>query len=251
MENSVGKIREEGVNMGRNRWVRLFAAILFAVILVEPWGEAKAADPMDSGDFVAVSEEIPDVLQEIRYFSAYNFVGSHIDGYEEPVALMTREAAAALKDAAAEFRAAGYVIKIYDSYRPQRAVEHFIRWGADAQDIRMKPYFYPTTDKSRVFELGYVAKHSSHSRGSTIDMTLVDMKTGQELNVGEHFDYFGERSHYVYGGISQVQQENRRFLRSVMERHGFKGLVEEWWHFTLNNEPFPDTYFNFPVKKLS
>ena len=195
MENSVGKIREEGVNMGRNRWVRLFAAILFAVILVEPWGEAKAADPMDSGDFVAVSEEIPDVLQEIRYFSAYNFVGSHIDGYEEPVALMTREAVAALKDAAAEFRAAGYVIKIYDSYRPQRAVEHFIRWGADAQDIRMKPYFYPTTDKSRVFELGYVAKHSSHSRGSTIDMTLVDMKTGQELNVGEHFDYFGERSH--------------------------------------------------------
>ena len=237
--------------MGRNRWVRLFAAILFAVILVEPWGEAKAADPMDSGDFVAVSEEIPDVLQEIRYFSAYNFVGSHIDGYEEPVALMTREAVAALKAAAAEFRAAGYVIKIYDSYRPQRAVEHFIRWGADAQDIRMKPYFYPTTDKSRVFELGYVAKHSSHSRGSTIDMTLVDMKTGQELNVGEHFDYFGERSHYVYGGISQVQQENRRFLRSVMERHGFKGLAEEWWHFTLNNEPFPDTYFNFPVKRLS
>ena len=111
--------------MGRNRWVRLFAAILFAVILVEPWGEAKAADPMDSGDFVAVSEEIPDVLQEIRYFSAYNFVGSHIDGSEEPVALMTREAVAALKDAAAEFRAAGYVIKIYDSYRPQRAVEHF------------------------------------------------------------------------------------------------------------------------------
>ena len=234
--------------MGRNRWVRLFAAILFAVILVEPWGEAKAADPMDSGDFVAVSEEIPDVLQEIRYFSAYNFVGSHIDGYEEPVALMTREAAAALKDAAAEFRAAGYVIKIYDSYRPQRAVEHFIRWGADAQDIRMKPYFYPTTDKSRVFELGYVAKHSGHSRGSTIDMTIVDMKTGQELDVGEHFDYFGERSHYAYKGISQKQQENRKFLRQVMERHGFQGLAEEWWHFTLKHEPFPDTYFDFPVK---
>ena len=235
--------------MGKNRWLSLFMAILFAVILVEPWGEAKAADPMDSSDFVAVSDEIPDVLQEIRYYSAYNFVGSHIDGYEEPVALMTREAAAALKDAAAEFRAAGYVIKIYDTYRPQRAVDHFIRWGADVKDVRMKPYFYPTTDKSRVFELGYVAKQSSHSRGSTIDMTLVNTKTGQELDVGEHFDYFGERSHYAYGGISPVQQENRRFLHNVMVRHGFQGLAEEWWHFTLHQEPFPDTYFNFPVRK--
>ena len=234
--------------MCKHQWLRLFVAVLFAIVLAVPWGEAKAAEPMDSSDFVAVSDEIPDVLQEIRYFSAYNFVGSHIDGYEEPVALMTREAAAALKDAAAEFRAAGYVIKIYDSYRPQRAVEHFIRWGADAQDIRMKPYFYPTTDKSRVFELGYVAKHSGHSRGSTIDMTIVDMKTGQELDVGEHFDYFGERSHYAYKSISQKQQENRKFLRQVMERHGFQGLAEEWWHFTLKHEPFPDTYFDFPVK---
>ena len=235
--------------MYKNRWFRLFVAILVAILLVDPWGEAKAADPMDSSDFVVVSDEIPDVLQEIRYFSAYNFVGSHIDGYEEPVALMTREAAAALKEAASEFRADGYVIKIYDTYRPQQAVDHFIRWGADVQDVRMKPYFYPTTDKSRVFELGYVAKRSGHSRGSTIDMTLVDMTTGQELDVGEHFDYFGERSHYEYSGISQVQQKNRRFLREVMERHGFQGLAEEWWHFTLKQEPFPDTYFNFPVRK--
>ena len=237
--------------MCKIRWSKWFMIILFAVILVSPWTEAKAADPMDSSDFVAVSDEIPDVLQEIRYFSAYNFVGSHIDGYEAPVALMTREAAAALKEAAAEFRTAGYVIKIYDTYRPQRAVDHFIRWGADVQDVRMKPYFYPTTDKSRVFELGYVAKRSGHSRGSTIDMTVVNMKTGQELDVGEHFDYFGERSHYAYTGISPVQQENRKFLRSVMERHGFHGLAEEWWHFSLDNEPFPDTYFDFPVKELA
>ena len=236
--------------MGKNRWLNLFMAVLFAVVLACPW-RAEAADPMDSSDFVEVSDEIPDVLQEIRYFSAYNFVGSPIDGYEAPVALMTREAAAALSEAAAEFRTAGYVIKIYDTYRPQRAVNHFIRWGIDVQDVRMKPYFYPTTDKSRVFELGYVAKRSGHSRGGTIDMTLVDMKTGQELDVGEHFDYFGERSHYAYSGISQKQQENRRFLRQVMEKHGFHGLAEEWWHFTLNNEPFPDTYFDFPVKELS
>ena len=233
--------------MGKNRWLNLFMAVLFAVVLACPW-RAEAADPMDSSDFVVVSDEIPDVLQEIRYFSAYNFVGSHIDGYEEPVALMTREAAAALKAAAADFRASGYVIKIYDAYRPQRAVSHFVRWAADVQDVRMKSYFYPTTDKSRVFELGYVAKHSGHSRGSTIDMTIVDMKTGQELDVGEHFDYFGERSHYAYKGVSQKQQENRKFLRQVMERHGFQGLAEEWWHFTLKHEPFPDTYFDFPVK---
>lgn len=153
--------------MGKNRWLNLFMVVLFAVVLACPW-RAEAADPMDSSDFVVVSDEIPDVLQEIRYFSAYNFVGSHIDGYEEPVALMTREAAAALKAAAADFRASGYVIKIYDAYRPQRAVSHFVRWAADVQDVRMKSYFYPTTDKSRVFELGYVAKHSGHSRAARL-----------------------------------------------------------------------------------
>lgn len=234
--------------MWKNRWLKWFMAVLLAVVLVSPW-RVEAADPMDSSDFVMVSDEIPDVLQEIRYYSAYNFVGSHIDGYEEPVALMTREAAAALKAAAADFRADGYVIKIYDAYRPQRAVNHFIRWGTDTRDVRMKNYFYPTTDKSRVFELGYVATRSGHTHGSTIDMTLVDMKTGRELDVGEHFDYFGERSHYAYKGISQKQQENRRYLRRIMEKHGFQGLAEEWWHFSLKNEPFPDTYFDFPVRR--
>ena len=234
------------------RWlVRWLLAFLFFFGSGNPGALARTADPMDSSDFVMVADEIPDVLQEIRYYSAYNFVGSRVDGYEMPVALLTREAAAALKEAAADFRAAGYVVKIYDAYRPQRAVAHFMRWGADVQDVRMKPYFYPQVDKSRVFELGYVARKSGHSRGSTIDMTLVNMQTGQELDVGEHFDYFGERSHHGYTGVSQEQQKNRLFLKEIMEKNGFDSLDEEWWHYTLAGEPFPDTYFDFPVRVLS
>jgi len=212
--------------------------------------EARTASPYDSSDFVVLSEAIPDILQEIRYYSAFNFVGARIDGYEAPIALMTKEAVSGLKNAASDFRKDGYVIKVYDAYRPQRAVNHFIRWASDLKDTKMKACFYPLLDKQRIIPEGYVATKSGHSKGSTIDMTIVNMKTGQELDVGEHFDYFGERSHSDYKGITPQQQTNRAYLISIMERNGFTNLPDEWWHFTLNNQPFPETYFDFPVNFL-
>lgn len=198
--------------------------------------------------FVSVSEAIPDVLLDIRYYSTYNFVGERIDGYEEPVALLTREAAVALKAVSDELRTRGLRLVIYDGYRPQRAVDHFVRWAEDVADTRMKPIFYPEVDKRELFSQGFIARHSGHSRGSTVDLTLLDEATGQLLDVGGAFDYFGERSHGDYAGVTPAQRANRQLLREAMLAHGFKPLSTEWWHFTLRNEPWPDTFFDFPVK---
>ncbi len=201
------------------------------------------------GEFVTLAETVPDALLEIRYYSTYNFVGERIDGYEEPRALLTKEAATALKAASNDCVRRGYRLKIYDAYRPQRAVAHFVRWAADVGDTRMKPYFYADLDKSMLFERGYIAEKSGHSRGSTVDLTLFDMKTGKEVDMGGTFDWFGEESHPGYRGISAAQFKNRMLLREIMVAHGFKPLEEEWWHFTLANEPYPDTYFDFPVRE--
>lgn len=201
----------------------------------------------DASDFVLLTDAVPDVILEIRYFSTYNFVGDRIDGYEEPVALLTKEAAAALKAASDDFIAQGYRLKIYDAYRPQMAVSHFVRWAQDLEDTRMKAYFYPDLTKDVLFPQGYIAEHSGHSRGSTVDLTLVDMQTGKELDMGGVFDFFGELSHPDYKEITEAQYANRMLLRAGMLSHGFKPLPEEWWHFTLENEPYPDTYFTFPV----
>lgn len=198
--------------------------------------------------FVNISEEIPDVIIEARYYSTYNFVGDRIDGYEAPVAYMTKEAAAALKKASDAAVKEGYRIRVYDAYRPQRAVDHFKAWAEDVNDTRMKAYFYPELDKSVLFELGYIASRSGHSRGSTVDLTLFDMATGHNVDMGGTFDYFGLLSHPDYTDITAEQYANRMYLRKLMLDAGFKPHDEEWWHFTLQDEPFPDTYFNFPVK---
>ena len=160
---------------------------------------------------------------------------------------MTRKAAAALKNASDEFVNAGYRIKVYDAYRPQRAVEHFVRWAEDMSDTRMKEIFYPDVSKKDLFALGFIAGHSGHSRGSTVDLTLYDMSKGCDVDMGGYFDFFGEISHSDYGEISKEQQKNRRLLKEIMMRNGFLPLKEEWWHFTLKEEPYPDTYFDFPV----
>ncbi len=201
----------------------------------------------DASDFVLLTNAVPDAILEIRYYSTYNFVGDRIDGYEAPVALLTKEAAAALKAASDDFIAQGYRLKIYDAYRPQMAVSHFVRWAQDTEDTRMKEYFYPDLTKDVLFPQGYIAEHSGHSRGSTVDLTLVDMRTGKELDMGGVFDFFGELSHPDYKEITEAQYANRMRLREGMLSHGFKPLPEEWWHFTLENEPYPDTYFTFPV----
>ena len=141
----------------------------------------------------------------------------------------------------------GYRLKIFDTYRPACAVKHFVLWGIEDQDIRMKPYFYPELEKQELFLKGYVAKKSSHSRGSTVDLTLLDMATGKELDMGSPFDLFSEKSHPDFRGISDEQYENRMILRNVMLRNGFAPIDCEWWHFTLKDEPYPDTYFDFPL----
>ena len=201
----------------------------------------------DASDFVLVNDLIPDIVLEIRYYTDYNFVGTRVDGYEEPIALLTREAAEALKEVNEDLAQQGYRLKIYDAYRPQSAVTHFVNWAGDLEDTKMKDYFYPELDKSVLFDQGYIAHHSGHSRGSTVDLTIVDMITGQDVDMGGTFDYFGERSHADYTGITDEQYANRMILRDAMTSHGFRAITTEWWHFTLENEPYPDTYFTFPV----
>ena len=205
--------------------------------------------PSDPSGFVTLTDVVPDVILEIRYFSTFNFVGTRIDGYDEPVALITREAAAALKKVSDEAVSLGYRLKIWDTYRPQMAVDHFCRWGENIADTLTKRYFYPCLDKDVVFDRGYIARRSGHSRGSVVDLTLVDMKSGRDIDMGYGFDWFGKESHPDYTeGITKEQYENRMLLRRLMLKHGFKPIPEEWWHFVLENEPYPDTYFTFPVR---
>ncbi len=205
----------------------------------------------DAAGFVLLSDYIPDIVQEIRYYTTFNFIGDRIDGYEEPCALLTKDAARALKSVSKEMMVRGYRLKIFDAYRPVRAVKHFILWGIEDEDIRMKPYFYPDIAKQDTFALGYIAKQSSHSRGSAIDLTLLDMTTGKELDMGSPFDMFGEISHPDYRGITNEQYDNRMMLRTAMLRNGFLPYECEWWHFILKDEPFPDLYFDFPVASSS
>lgn len=202
---------------------------------------------MDSSHFVLLSDYVPGIIQEIRYFSTYNFIGDRIDGYEEPCALMTKESARALKEVSNEVSVQGYRLKIYDAYRPARAVKNFVMWGIEDLDQRMKPFFYPDLVKHELFSQGYIASRSGHSRGSTVDLTLLDMQTGKEVDMGSPFDFFSEMSHPDYKGVTNEQYDNRMFLQRVMVRHGFEPIDCEWWHFTLKDEPFPDTYFDFPV----
>ena len=201
----------------------------------------------DPSGFVLLSEAVPDAILEIRYYSTYNFVGDRIDGYEEPLAFLTIEAAGALKEVSDDLKEQGYRLKIFDAYRPQMAVTNFMEWAKDVDDTRMKEYFYPELDKSVLFDQGYIAEKSGHSRGSTVDLTLFDMRTEKEVDMGGTFDYFGELSHPDYKEITDEQYANRMILRDAMLAHGFKPLEEEWWHFTLENEPYPDTYFTFPI----
>lgn len=214
----------------------------------------------DSSAFVMVGEVIPDAILEIRYYSTFNFIGDRIPGYEEPVAILTRQAADSLRAVSDELRQLGYVLKIYDAYRPQCAVDYFMQWAEDTADVRMKAYFYPEVEKSILVPQEYVARRSSHTRGSTVDLTLYDMALQHDVDMGCWFDYFGVASHPTvlpgqevgaYPPLNEEQYRNRMILREAMLRHGFKPYDYEWWHFTLANEPFPDTYFTFPIETNS
>ena len=223
----------------------------------------------DTSAFTTLTDVVPDAILEIRYFGTYNFVGDRIDGYQEPTALLTKRAADSLKAVSDDVISLGYRLKIYDAYRPQKAVDHFVRWAEDIPDTRMKAYFYPDLDKKVLFPQEYICAKSGHSRGSTIDLTLFDMATEKELDMGGTFDWFGPESHPDFCGnpetgeytgdnskspanrkITEEQFKNRMILRAAMMRHGFNPFRTERWHFTLADEPFPDTYFTFPVRQL-
>jgi D-alanyl-D-alanine dipeptidase len=202
----------------------------------------------DKSNFKELKEVIPDLVYDIRYYSADNFVGKPIDGYNAPKAYLTKEATAALQKVQAELRQEDLGLKIYDAYRPQRAVDHFVRWGQDPNDTVTKQQYYPGIDKDSVFAYGYVATQSSHTRGSTVDLTIINLKTGEELDMGSPWDFFGAISNHDAPLVTAAQTANRHKLRQLMEKHGFKEYPQEWWHYTLKDEPYPDTYFDWVVE---
>lgn len=223
---------------------------LFLFLLVLPPGglfSQSSNEKYPPEGFVYLHEAIPDIEYEIRYAGSNNFIGRPITGYDSEVALFTTEAAEALKKVQESVKKKGYRIKVFDAYRPQRAVNHFITWAKDPADTLMKNKYYPEIDKSKLFQLGYIASQSGHTRGSTIDLTLVDAGTGEELEMGSPYDFFGKISHHG-ADVSARQETNRQILRNAMETHGFRALPEEWWHYRLRNEPYPNNYFDFPVK---
>lgn len=202
---------------------------------------------LDPSGFVVLADHVPAIVQEIRYYSTYNFLGERVDGYEEPCAIATIEAARALKSVSNELYVQGYRLKVFDAYRPVCAVKQFVIWGLEDTDIRMKPYFYPELEKQDLFIKGYIAGRSSHSRGSAVDVTLFDMKTGKEVDMGSPFDLFSKVSHPDCRDITDEQYENRMTLQKAMIRGGFEPIDCECWHFKLKDEPYPDRYFEFPV----
>jgi D-alanyl-D-alanine dipeptidase len=198
--------------------------------------------------FVYIDEVIDDCIIDAKYWGTDNFAGVRIDGYERPLVVTSAEAAEACVKAAAILRKKGFLIKIFDGYRPQRAVAHFTRWAADTGDTRRKPIHYPFLDKSKAFQLGYVAEKSAHTRGAAVDLTLVDRNTYLEVDMGAIFDFMDPRSHIGASGLTPEQDRNRLIMREAMEDSGFVAYPYEFWHFNLAKEPYPDTYFNFPVR---
>ena len=220
---------------------RVYFLFLFLVF------NACAQNELPKG-FVYIQEVIPNIIVDAKYYGDDNFIGQPIDGYKNNTAILSKEAASALKKVQNSLNDMGLGLKIFDAYRPQQAVDHFVRWARVASDTLMKTQFYPNVPKSELFKQGYIAAKSGHSRGSTVDLTIINLKTGEELDMGSPFDFFGIPSHPFYRKISDTQKENRMLLRREMLKKGFKPYDNEWWHFTLEKEPYPKTYFNFPVK---
>ena len=198
--------------------------------------------------FVYLKDIDKSIVQDIKYFTNDNFIGRPIKGYQAPQCILTRKMGVSLSSIQQQLKSKLLSLKVYDCYRPQVAVDDFIVWSHDINDQKMKATYYPNIDKTTFFKLGYVAKKSSHSRGSTVDLTIISLKTGKELDMGTHFDYMDNKSRVFAENVSKEAKSNRMLLRNIMERNGFKSYDKEWWHFTLKDEPFPNTYFNFLVE---
>ena len=203
--------------------------------------------PLPEG-FVYAKTVIPDLDVELRYYTANNFVGDTIDGYKANTLIITKAAAEKLKLVQQELQERNLCLKIFDAYRPQGAVNHFIRWARDLSDTINKSRFYPNVNKRNLFKAGYIASRSGHSRGSTLDVTLINGSSGAPLDMGSPYDFFGEESWVEYSNLTEVQKANRQLLQNIMLKHNFRNYPKEWWHFTLRWEPFPDTYFDFEVE---
>jgi len=230
---------------------RFFFLIILAFLCMFPGGKVLAESSNDLPEgFVYIQNIIPNIVLDMRYCTDENFVGQRITGYEEPKGILTREAAEALNKVQNELNSFGLGLKVYDAYRPKQAVGHFVRWAEDLDDTKMQAKYYPNVDKNNLFKDGYIAEKSSHSRGSTVDLTIVslDSKTPQELDMGSTFDFFGPVSWPSSRIPSLSQRAHRSLLQIIMKKYGFEPLNEEWWHFTLKNEPFPNQYFDFPVR---
>ncbi|GHE23909.1 M15 family metallopeptidase [Streptomyces capillispiralis] len=251
--------------------VTALAALLTATAAAAP---ARAEpEPRAPEDFVALNSVDPTIIQEMRYFTPHNFVGERVDGYRQPLCILTRPAAEALHTAQRALLRRGYSLKVYDCYRPQRAVDHFVRWAKDLDDQAMKAEFYPDVDKTRLFADGYIAEKSGHSRGSTVDLTLVELPArptrpyhpGQPLtpcfapqderfpdnsvDMGTGYDCFDTLSHTLDPRVQGQQRAHRLLLKNTLEDLGYVNLAEEWWHYTFKPEAYPDTYFDFPVSR--
>ncbi|MFB6617076.1 M15 family metallopeptidase [Streptomyces sp. NPDC056367] len=253
----------------------LFAAAPAPAPALGAEAAARTPEPRAPREFVPLRSVDPTIIQEMRYASAHNFIGERIDGYRQPVCILTRPAAEALHRAQTRLLSQGYSLKVYDCYRPQRAVDHFVRWAGDLADERRKAEFYPRVDKTRLFEDGYIAEKSGHSRGSTTDLTIVPLPAvpapppapGQDsapcyapqaerypdnsVDMGTGFDCFDTLSHTDDPRVQGAQRANRLLLKTTLAAEGFVNLPEEWWHFTHKPELFPDTYFDFPVAHRS
>jgi D-alanyl-D-alanine dipeptidase len=227
----------------------LRTAPVLLLLLASP---AAAQDAMPA-DFVDAATVVPALVVDMRYFGSDNFIGERIDGYEHPRCLLARQAASALARVQRDLATRGLALKVFDCYRPARAVAHFARWARDLDDTRRKATFYPNVDKRDLFKLDYIAERSGHSRGATVDLTLVQRsgaraRAGDELDMGTRYDLFDPKSWPTDGSVSPAARKNRARLAAAMARAGFKPYDKEWWHFTLGREPFPDTYFDFPVR---
>lgn len=198
--------------------------------------------------FVYVENFIPDLEVDLRYCTSNNFVGAPIDGYENYCLILTKEAAVALAEVQKELKKSNLSLKIYDGYRPQRAVNHFIRWARDLNDTINKSQFYPNVKKRNLFKEQYIASHSGHSKGSTLDVTIINYATKEVLDMGSKFDFFGKESWTNYPNLNKKQKKNRALLNSIMSKHGFRNYFREWWHFTLRKQPFPKTFFDFIIE---
>ncbi|QXL83847.1 M15 family metallopeptidase [Comamonas sp. NLF-1-9] len=245
----------------------LFRSSIAAALLAGLLGACAApsvtssADAASAGNLVALAPLAPTVVQDMRYFGPHNFVGRPIAGYEAPQCWLSQAAAQALARVQQDLAPHGLGLKVFDCYRPQQAVDDFVRWGADLADQRTKAEYYPRVPKSELFARGYIAEKSGHSRASTADLTLIvhdaaraarmlqgPLAAGHEVDMGSPFDLFDEQSHTEYAGLSAPVRHNRLWLRALMQQHGWRNLPEEWWHYTLVNEPWPERYFNVPVR---